>query len=53
MAPRMPKGSAMSAVGSGAMPTPSACRPQVTRMTSMVPKAIMSPWAKFEKRSTA
>ena len=49
----MPTGRATSAVGSGAMPTPSACSAQVARMTSMVPKAMVSPQAKFEKRSTA
>ncbi len=49
----MPTGSASSAVGSGPSETPSDCSHQVKRITTMVPSAIMSPWAKFEKRSTA
>jgi hypothetical protein len=46
----MPTGSAKSAVGSGPSVIPADCRPHVTRIVTMAPKAIVSPWAKLENR---
>ena len=48
----MPKGSARRAVGSGPKVMPQDWNSQVTMITMAVPKAMVSPWAKFEKRST-
>ena len=52
MVTRMPKGSASSAVGSGPAVMPIDWNHQVNRITTAVPKAIVSPWAKFENRKT-
>ena len=46
----MPTGRASSAVGSTPKLTPMDCSPQVVRIVAIVPKAIVSPWAKFENR---
>jgi hypothetical protein len=46
----MPRGSASSAVGSGPSETPMDCKPQVKRIVTIAPKAIVSPWAKLENR---
>jgi hypothetical protein len=43
-------GSARSAVGSGPSEMPNDWNHQVSRTVIIVPKAIMSPWAKLAKR---
>ena len=48
----MPMGSASNAVGNGPKLAPAPCSIQVTRITSMVPNAMVSPCAKFENRRT-
>jgi hypothetical protein len=46
----MPTGSAMSAVGRNPPVMPAAWRAKVRRIVTAVPKAMVSPWAKFENR---
>ena len=44
----MPKGNAKIAVGIGPRLTPWLCNHQVARTVIIAPKAMVSPWAKFE-----
>ena len=46
-----PAGRASNAVGSGPRLTPPDCNCQVARITTIVPKAMRSPWEKLAKRS--
>ena len=44
----IPKGKANIAVGKGPRLTPRLCNHQVARTVIIAPKAMVSPWAKFE-----
>ncbi len=46
----MPKGRASNAVGSGPPLIPIDWNSHVIRITHIVPKAMVSPWAKLENR---